>query len=455
MTAPPRRPLLDGRRWDVVTVLTVLLVLVVGVPANLVVEPLGAAGGPASLFGAGCFLWWALGRVDRRLGLVRGRQPMHVVAALFVGAMLCGYAAGMMRVALPLEVRGADRALLRLVSTVGILLLAADGLRNRADLDRLLRRISLAGGVLALIGLVQFAFGIEVNSLIKIPGLSSHAPPQLILERSSFRRVPGTTSHPIEFGVTLAMLLPIALHCASTAVERRGLHWGCVALIAATLPLSVSRAAMLGLTFVWIYLIANWDARRRINALIITPFALGLMRLAVPGLLGTIKSLFAGLSNDPSISGRTQDYEVVSRLIAENPLFGRGYGTFIPGLYLTLDNQYLGQILETGYVGLVALVVLLGSGIVLGWKVKRRARDPVQHSLGVALSAAAMVPFVTFIAFDGMGFPVVSAFTFLVLGCAGAATRLYPPGDRVDRPPPAPDPGAAQLPMRARERSRR
>lgn len=406
--------------------LTVLLVLLVVVPATLVVGPLGAAGTPSLLLGAAFLGWWCLGRVDRRFGLVRGRQPMRPVVAVFIGAMLASYAVGMMRVADPLEIRSADRAVLRMLGAVGILLITADGVRSRAGLDRLLRRMSVAAGVLASVGLVQFLLGIEVNEYIKIPGLTEHLPPQLIHQRSIFRRVPGTTTHPIEFGVSLAIALPIALHCAMTAVRHKRGYWVCVALIAAAIPTSLSRAAMLGVGCAWVFQIATWDFRRRVNALIVTPFALVGMRLAVPGLLGTLRSLFTSFSQDPSIAGRTQDYDYVGRFIAERPWLGRGFGTFVPDLYTTLDNQYLGQIVETGYVGLAALLTLLGSGVVVAWRIRRRTTDPDQRGLAVALAAAAIVPLVTFVTFDGMAFSVVTGFTFLVLGCVGAAARLYP-----------------------------
>ena len=422
-------------RVDAVTLLTVYLVLLVGVPATLVVGALGAAGSPATLYGAACLAWWTFGRIDRRFGLAKGRQPLYFVVGAFVVAMLCGYAAGAIRVALPLEVRSADRAMLKMLSGIGVLLLAADGLRRREDIDRLLRRVAVAGGVLAGVGLLQFLFAIEVTSYIRIPGLVSQMSTNIIQQRSMFRRVSGTTSHPIEFGVTLCILFPIALHCALTAVARSRRYWTIAILIGAAIPTSISRSAMLGLGLSWGVLIVGWEPRRRLNALLVTPLALAVMRLAVPGLLGTIKSLFTGLSNDPSYLGRTKDYEYVGRFIAESPWFGRGFGTFVPELYTTLDNQYLAQIVETGYVGLTALLVLLTSGLVLGWKIKRRAADSSQRSLGVALTAAAIVPLATFITFDGLSFNVVTGFTFLILGCTGAGYRLYVDGGRT--PPDA------------------
>jgi len=421
----------------VTSALAVYLVLLVGVPAQLVVGPLGAAGSPAMLFGFGCFAWWFVARMDRRMGLAGGVQPLRWSAAIFGAVMLCSYVVAALRVTDYSELRSADRSFLRLLSWVGVMLLTADGIDSRAKLDLLLRRMAQAGGALAALGLVQFFLGIEIATFIKVPGLVANDAAQLIQERSSFRRVAGTASHPIEFGVVLSMLFPIALHCALHETERRRLHWVIVVAIGAAIPTSISRSAMLGAGAAWLMLFLGWDRRQRLNALIATPIALVVMRMAIPGLLGTLKSLFTGIANDPSYLGRTKDYEYVQRFIKDAPWLGRGWGTFIPDLYTTLDNQYLGQIVETGYLGLAALLLLLGSGVVLGWGVKRAAGgDDQQRSLGASLAASAVVPFVTFITFDGLAFSMVTGFAFLVLGCAGAARRLiWAPARQAGRPP--------------------
>lgn len=415
-----------ARQWGVLTVLTLYLALLVCVPAQLIVGPLGAAGTPATILGLGCFAWWALGRIDRRMGLAYGIQPVRIVLALYAGAMMASYVAGVTRAADYAEIRSADRALLSLVSGIGVALLAADGIRDRADLEALTRRMSLAAGLFASLGLIQFFFGIEVATYVKIPGLVANNAAQLIQERSSFRRVSGTASHPIEFGVALSVLLPITIHYALNVARHRVFYWCVVAVVAAAIPMSISRSAFLGTAAVWLVLMVGWDTRRRVNALIITPIALGLMRIAIPGLLGTIKSLFTNIANDPSYLGRTKDYEFVAGFIAKSPYLGRGPGTFIPDLYTTLDNQYLGHIVETGYIGFGALLLVLLTGIVGAWGVKRATPDPWQRSLGVALCASAMVPFVTFITFDALAFSIVTGLLFLTLGCVGAARRVCP-----------------------------
>ena len=75
--------------------------------------------------------------------------------------------------------------------------------------------------------------------------------------------------------------------------------------------MSVSRSAVIVVAVSFIVLLLGWPRRWRIRALLIMPFAVVGLRLAVPGLVGTLISLFKNVVNDPSVSGRTNDYGVV------------------------------------------------------------------------------------------------------------------------------------------------
>ena len=63
-------------RKDALGFLLVYLVVLIGVPANLVIQPLGAQGTPAGVIAAGAFLWWVLGRIAHPSGTAwRGSRP--------------------------------------------------------------------------------------------------------------------------------------------------------------------------------------------------------------------------------------------------------------------------------------------------------------------------------------------------------------------------------------------
>ena len=188
--------------------------------------------------------------------------------------------------------------------------------------------------------------------------------------------------------------------------------------------MSIGRSATLGSAVAFIVLFAGWNGRQRLRAVLLLPVFLVALRLLIPGLLGTIKSLFVYASVDPSISGRTDDYAQAEDYFAQAPILGRGWGTFLPEMYPLLDNQYIGQVMETGLVGLVALLGLFLVGIFCARGARRRARDEETRSLGQALVAAIAVPMVTFVTFDGFGFSMIATLTFVVLGASACLWRL-------------------------------
>ncbi len=148
------------------------------------------------------------------------------------------------------------------------------------------------------------------------------------------------------------------------------------------------------------------------------------MQVLVPGLLGTVKSLFLNIRNDPSFQGRTDDYANIGKFIRERPFFGRGIGTFLPSLYILLDNQYIGIILEMGFVGLASLALLFLSGIFSARSARRRSSDQSVRSLGQAFAASIVIAMASFITFDALSFAMVTGVVFLLLGCCGAIWRL-------------------------------
>ncbi|HKE99804.1 MAG TPA: O-antigen ligase family protein [Actinomycetes bacterium] len=424
-TAVRARPRKAERARDGVGLITAYLCLLIAVPSRLVFKPLGAGGTPAALVALfGLVAWIGAWMVPSR-GVPHARhQPVRWGLAMFSIAVLASYLAGVTQFLPAGELRSADRGLIALAAWSGIVLMVADGIDSRERLELVLRRFVIAAAILAAIGILQFLTGFDITKLLKIPGLSENQPLALINQRSSFRRVAGTASHPIEFGVVLAMALPVALHCAFTAVQGRLWRWVAVALIGAAIPMSLSRSAILGLLAAALVLLPTWSPRRLAGAALLLPVFAVAMKGVAPGLLGTIKSLFTGLQSDPSFQGRTEDYAVVGKFISQAPVFGRGFGTFNPGDYVLLDNQYLGTLIETGMVGLITLLLLFLIGIFTARGARRRSNDPDFRDLGQSLAASVMVAMVSFVTFDAFAFPMATGTTFLVIGLAGAAWRV-------------------------------
>jgi O-antigen ligase len=411
----------ERSRRDAVTVLSGIVVCLTLIPAGQVIGPLGAAGRPASVLGLVALWWWLHTRLLEDGGVARGFQPVRLATLLLLAALLLSEISAFTRPGAGIEISSVDRGILFALGLCGALLLAADGIDGRERLDVLLRRVVAGATFVAGIGLLQFFVGVDLSGVFDIPGLAELDALQGIQNRSDFNRVAATATHPIEFGVVLAMVFPIAVHYALQS--RRLRDWTAVGIIALGIPMSVSRAGILALGVSALCMWFTWPRSRKINSAVIAVVFTGLVRLAVPGLVGTLRSLFTNIFLDDSVEGRTSDYPRVGGYIVDSPFIGRGFGTFTPDRYLVLDNQYLGMLIETGIVGAVAFLGLLVTGICVA-RGSRIGGDDATRSLGQALAAAIAACMVAAVTFDLMGFGMVTMLLFLLIGCAGALWRL-------------------------------
>lgn len=440
---------------DGCAVLTLLVVLLLLVPQDYVlVGPLKSLGNPAILVSLAATAIWAASRV---LGLneVVAMHPVRWVLLAFVVATLLSYAAALTRDLLVAERVSATRALWPLLGMVGVALLAVDELGERERITTLLERLVLIGGLAAFFGIMEFFSGFDYADTMMLPGLTSNV--QMAADtRSGFDRITAAATHAIEFSVVTAALVPLALHFSLYAApHRRGrFRLALVALLVA-LPMSVSRSGILALAValpIYAFTLSN---RARFNVAVAGVIGLGVFRALVPGLLGTMLGLIRFAGNDPSIEGRTEDYQAIPALMEGHWWLGRGLGTFLPDVYFFLDNQFLGCLLAGGLIGLGAYIALhvVGMGVAQG--VRRRTRDPALRSEAQALVACIAGLGVAALTYDAFSFRQSSYLLFLAVGCAGAHWGLVhdrPKLRRGRRPassPPDAGRAAAQAPAPA------
>jgi O-antigen ligase len=424
---PPLPALARRASIDVAPVVGLMLLLAFLLPPRLVVSGIGAAGRPAIILGFGLLVWWVATRAVPGLTMY-GRQPIRLAVGAFLAAYLASYAMGYRRLLDAQEASSADRTLLVTLALCGIALAVADGLTTRQRLDRMLQWLVLAGTGMAIVGHLQFLFGIDLTRYLSVPGLSLNAGLIGVGERGGpgFARVAGTAGHYIEFGVLMAMLLLIAVHYALFAdtPARRQWRWIAVVIIAAGIPFSISRSAVVAFAAGGITLALSWTLRRQYNALLALSVLVVVLQAMRPGLMGTIRSLFLNLDNDPSISNRTSDYAVIMDYVRERPLLGLGQGTFIPEKRILLDNAILGQLAGGGILGLVTLV---GMGLVafcLARRVRRLGHDEETRHLGQVLAAVLVTALVAAFTFDALAFTTFSITLFVIIGATGALWRL-------------------------------
>ena len=407
-----------------VTGITILLCFSFLLPANLVIGPLGQAGVPSMVLALTLLLLWIVVRCAPDLGTDRKFQPLRVLALFAVLSMLASYMSGQIRGLSGVEASGANAALLGQGAALGILLFTADSLSGTAAVRKVLQRVTYGAAFLAVVASLQFFSVIDLAKVIRIPGFTVHSSTAEFVEsRSGFNRVAGLATHPIEYGVVLSMALPLALHLALTAKDHKGLKWTVVAVIAGGIPLSIGRSAVLASAVALSVYLVRLRLRVLLNLLPIVLVGVVGMQVAVPGLLGSIKSLFTGASNDPSIAGRTDDYAAVFVLWRNHPVFGIGPGTYIPKVYRVLDNEYLYELVTVGVVGVIVGLALFATGYSLARRVARQAVDPEVRGLGQALAGSIAAAAVAAFTFDALGFAIMFVVTHLMVGCAAALWR--------------------------------
>jgi polysaccharide biosynthesis protein PslJ len=405
--------------------LTCYLILLMAIPQALQFAPLGGVGEPSTIFAAVIFGWYLLAWLHPASALDRGRQPMRLVAVLWLCTVVATYVSANLTVLPTLELNGADRGTLFAFGWLGILLLAADGIDTMDRLKKLLRRIVFGATGMAALGITQFYTGLDAAKYIIIPGLSTQHLYTDLLGRNSFRRPAATAAHPLEFAAILAICLPLAIHQARYAPPRlRPRRWLQVALIGFALPMTVSRTAILGLVVVGLAIFPTWPRRDRHLAYLVTFTSALVMEAAIPGLLGTIRGLFLGISTDSSAQERNAAFKLAAPIISHHPLLGQGFGTLLPQTSFFTDDQYLNSLIQLGFIGLFAQFALF----LTGWSIARSARrlsgDDELRDLAQCMAASVAVAAVSYATFDALSFDIAAGLTFLLLGCIGALGRL-------------------------------
>ncbi|MFT4165244.1 MAG: O-antigen ligase family protein [Microlunatus sp.] len=436
---------LKDLQFSAASFLAVYAFLLLCIPSRLIVQPIGSPGTPANLWGMLALFWWCLITVGGK-NPVRGFTATRAAAALLTASVLLSYAAANAHgwfapanirqstdeawtlVAVNADalastmISAADRGLMSFAGWLGVMLVAADGLRGWNDIEKVCKWLSIFGSIVASLAIIQYFAGLDIAGLFNIPGLSANSDFGSVDSRSILNRVASTATHPIEFGVVMATLFFVALH---RAIFSRGSPtcWMCPALIGIALPMSVSRSAILALAVAGLVVFLAWPSSWRLRAVVILPFAAVGMRLMAPGLGGTIRSLFTNIGNDPSITGRTDDYGPVLALYSDHWLLGRGLFTFVPRNYRILDNQLLMTLLELGILGLLALLLVVVVAVNNTLRAYRSGATLRQRSLAISVAGSICGAVLSYLTFDALGFPMIAGLSFLLFGLAGAIAR--------------------------------
>lgn len=374
----------------------------------------------------------------------RQREPLPILSgAVAVWLLVTVFAYGNTMVhAHPGEVvQNADRTLFVALLLAGIAFAAADHLRERADLDRVLLVLVSAAAGMAAIGALQYFASFDVTRWLSAPpGFGSRSGTRFVLGRGGLDRVAGTARHPIEFGIACAAVLPLALHYGRYALRAAIRSWCHVAamLLALSIALSLSRSAVFALAAAAAVMVPTWSSRRRFA--IITAFAAALLALAVvaPDVQTTIGNLLQGEEGTGSLEARSARAELAFDVISEAPWLGHGLA--VSHDIGVVDNQYLVAAMEAGILGLVALAGMYAAMAATVHEVRRRTSDEATRDLAQSLLAGAAAIAVGGFGLNVLRFEITAGVLFLLLGAATALARSRAPAG-----PAGPDPDAADL----------
>jgi polysaccharide biosynthesis protein PslJ len=420
------QPRAGGRpRRDVVSLLTVFLIVGFAIPSPLIFKPLGGSGTPADLLGLGFLLWWGLAKLGSAQGVDRGRQPVRVALLILMVAVLASMAAMFLSPFTGEQANGAYRGLVMFVALSGVSLLAADGISSLERLHTLMHRFVAGVSMVAGLGLIQWLTGYNPAATLAIPGLTRNI--DLTAQgRSSFVRVQSTTVHPIELGSLLGITLPIAVSYALLAKDRRTklIRWAEVAVIAVVIPMALSRTAVIAAGIGMLAIAMDWTWARRGRVAMATAGFLVAMRLAIPGLVGSVISLFSNFGEDTSTKDRAGRWQMAGHYFELHPWFGMGVNTFYPVTGLFYDNQYLAVASEMGAVGLAALLLLFVITTFTARGARLRSVDPESRALAQALAGVSVAMMVIFMTADMFSFAMEMEMYFLLVGVTGALWRL-------------------------------
>jgi hypothetical protein len=305
--------------------------------------------------------------------------------------------------------------------------------RRPASIDKLVKFLVWGGVVIAVLSVVESRTG--VNYFDRLPRVLPFLRENFLTDvpnRGARLRARGPAEHAIALSAALMMLLPLGLYLALTT--RRFRWWIATGVIGVGSLAAVSRTGVVML-FV-IVLVFVWARPREMKPLwpALIP-ALVLVHFAIPGTLGTLKESFAppgGLIAEQDVEtggaqpggGRLADIGPSLSRWWEHPLVGHGFGTRVtvydPGNgelpnAIILDDQWLGTLLETGIVGIVALAWLVLRFLRRTLGEARRDRSS-RGLLLVAIAASVAGLAVGMFVFDALSFVQVAFLLFIFLG---------------------------------------
>jgi O-antigen ligase len=348
-----------------------------------------------------------------------------------------------------------------------ILYLIVSVVRTKELIDWIVKWLVAGGAIVSAFAIYEAWTGFNIFSNLQpiIPILKLAFAPEMDV-RGSRLRVFASSQHPIALGVAFVMLLPLAIYLAKKYAQRRWML--CCGVITLAAFSTVSRTTILMLIVVGIVFLRLRPKETKRLWKVMLP-ALVVIHVALPGALGTLQESFfpkGGLVAEQQAgaggrgSGRLADIGPSLDEWKQQFVLGQGFGTRVVDEgrinAMILDNQWLGTLLETGLVGVLAWIWLFRRFLK---KVNAEARRDQSDRgwLLTALSASVLAYALAMLTYDAWSFIQVTWLLFILLGIGSVvlqqedlAPALAP--EPVPKPPAEPAPAALIPPARRRYR---
>ncbi|MCL8250945.1 hypothetical protein AERO_06055, partial [Aeromicrobium fastidiosum] len=225
----------------------------------------------------------------------------------------------------------------------------------------------------------------------------------------------------------LTVVFPLALGLTLSRRDRGGTAWPWAvasAVIALGAVSTISRSAFVGIAAALVVMAWRWPVRRVVtggSAVVLV--VVGAVVAGVP-LVSRLADVLVGGTSDNSVGSRTSGLSYAFERLPSHWLLGQGAGTYDVAQQPVLDNFYLTRLVESGVVGLAALLMLVGGAWLIAFRASRRGVtspgagdfELVNGILG-AVTAAAVVALIL----DIGGFAQISTLLYVLVALAGSA----------------------------------
>lgn len=380
----------------------------------------------------GAAVWALMGMAGRKSPIAN--RWLVVAILVYLTASLLSYGAALNRGTVLLGIEFADRYIFSdlALSAMIIAIIAMITTPDRVSL--LLKGLVLGAALSASFAIMRLVAGIDLAPMFILPGLkASDFVLVTNLAREGIDRPQGSAGHPLELAGVLTVVLPLSIAvvaCARAKGERTWPWLLCTGLLLCGALATVSRSVIVGLTAALLVMAWRWSIHRFAALLLTAAAAVGLGMLAQLHVVSAILQSFANVSSDSSIASRGLGAAYVANHYRDHFWVGQGTGMYPAYRQPVLDNQYLSRLMETGALGLLSFVLLIGVALLLAL-LASAAADPIVAELAGAISGSLAALAVISTILDISGFIQIWTVTWILIALSTVVWRLHrQPGNR-------------------------